>query len=152
MKNIFILAILGLVGVAIVFPVISLHTLPFTDLPNHLAEATILKYSANPRSPLAQFYSASRLSLIQPSIGHAVFCSWFPSVEIGNRVLYVAYCIAIPIIMLTIARQCEGNRILAFLSVLMIWNFSALWGFSGFTIGIPLVLLSLTLHVRCIIN
>jgi hypothetical protein len=152
MNTRFILAAYVLIVAAIALPVISLHTLPFTDLPIHLAEATILKYAADPTCPLSQSYSASRLSWFQPSIGHAVFCSWFASVESANRILYVTYCFAIPLSMLSITRMCAGNWAVAFMSVLTVWNYSALWGFTGFTLGIPLVLLSVSQQLHCFTN
>jgi hypothetical protein len=139
-----------ILALAIVLPIVSLHTLPFTDLPIHLAEATILKYRDNPTSPLSHSFSASRLSWFQPAIGTAVFCSWFSSVETGNLALYVAYCFAIPFSMLYITRMCGGNLVVSLLSILTIWNYNALWGFTGFTLGIPLVLLSVSQGIQCI--
>jgi hypothetical protein len=125
---------------------LPLRTWPFVDLPNHLAEATVFKYRNQPSLPLGRYY-ASAVSLEKPNIAHIVLCSIFPSVEDGNRVLYGAYIVALPLLTLLIVRRLKGDVWVALLSQLLLWNFSVTWGFSGFTLAIPLVLLGHYVHL-----
>jgi hypothetical protein len=138
----------ALLALALLLPLCGLQTLPFVDLPLHLAEATALKHAADPASPLhASFQPVPHLWL-QPGIAHAFLCSLFPSVEAGNRLLYALYALALPALMAVLGRRTGGAPAAAALAAVTVWNGNALWGFSGFTLGLPLVLATLLAHVR----
>lgn len=123
-----------------------LQTYPFTDLPNHLAAATVFKYRADIASPMGSAYTSS-VTWYQPTVGHIVLCSLFPSVEEGNVILLLLYVISVPVVVALIARKCGGGISVALLSVLALWNFNMMWGFVGYTLAIPLVLLLLYFHL-----
>jgi hypothetical protein len=125
---------------------ILLHTYPFTDLPNHLAAATVFKYRSDLASPLLSAYT-STVTWYQPTVAHIVLCSFFPSVESGNAILLLLYVVSVPAVVALIARKCGGSSFVASLSVLTLWNFDMMWGFAGYTLAIPLVLLSIYLHL-----
>jgi len=127
-------------------PLFFLRTLPFTDLPNHLAEATIFKFRGDPTGTLTPYFT-SVVSWYQPAVAHSVIASWFPSVEVGDRVLWIVYVLAVPLLVARIARQCGGDGAASALAVLLLWNHVTLWGFVGFTLSIPLGLLCLSLHL-----
>ncbi len=131
-----------LLGVVVIqtLLLLPLNTLPLVDLPNHLAEATILQAQGKTNSLLSSHYTASRLSWHQPAIAHMVICSWFPSVMTGNIILYLLYVIALPSSVVACARLCRGSPLIALLSVLLIWNANALWGFAEFTLALPVFL------------
>ncbi len=120
---------------------------PFTDLPNHLAEAYLLRALSDPASPLHAFYSIQVTPLTTASL-HAYFCSLFADVETGNRIFYTAYLLLLPLCMILLVRSAGGNRWVALLSVLFLYNFSMMEGFSTFTLGIALALMDLFLLVR----
>lgn len=52
----------------------SMRLLPFVDLPNHLAEATVFKY-ADSSNLIGQYYKA--VPGFYPNTFHTVFCSFF---------------------------------------------------------------------------
>jgi hypothetical protein len=126
---------------------LPLNTLPLVDLPNHLAEATILQAQGKTNNLLSSHYTASRLSWYQPAIAHMVVCSRFPSVITGNIILYLLYVIALPASVIACARLCRGSPLIALLSVLLIWNANALWGFAGFTLALPVLILTLLMYL-----
>ncbi|MCE5266357.1 MAG: hypothetical protein LLG00_00530 [Planctomycetaceae bacterium] len=128
-------------------PLLFLPTYPFVDLPNHLAEATILRYAGEASCSLTLAFQL-RTPWYQPTVAHAVVSSLFPSVEAGNTTFFLLYVISVPTIVALIARRCQGDAAMAFLGVVALWNYNATWGFVGFTMAIPLVLLYLYLHLR----
>lgn len=114
--------------------------LPFTDLPLHLAEATVLKLTWLNDQTIAPYFTARADLLILPNIGHAVFCALFDDVELGNRIAYSLYAISLPFMVLSLIRLVKGNDWFALLAVPLIFNYNTMWGFTGFTLAIPLAL------------
>jgi hypothetical protein len=114
--------------------------LPFTDLPFHLAEAVILKLTWLHDQTIASYYSVADNLLIIPNIGHAVFCALFDDVEFGNRIAYSLYMILLPSLALALIRLVKGNYWFALLAIPLIYNYNTMWGFTGFTLAIPLAL------------
>ena len=137
----------GIILLVSVAGLLVVHTYPFTDLPNHIAEAVILKYAAHSSSPLADYFSL-RVGPAQPTIAHMILAACFPNPEMGMRLLYMIYVIAVPLLMAVLARRCDGDHVLAILSVLTLWNYNCLWGFTGFTLAIPMLVVYLLAHVR----
>jgi hypothetical protein len=137
----------------IFFILIGLHLLlictqrlyPFTDLPNHLAAATISRYYDDPSNRFAEFYALDRF--LKPNVFHQWFCSLppFPSVEAANRFFLCLYVLLLPLAVLILIEHLGGNRWYAFLSFLLLYNYNASWGFVGFIFALPLILFLLRL-------
>lgn len=121
--------------------IISLRLLPFVDLPFHLAESTILKDLYNPAYCFSDYYSIP--TLIKSNIFHMVFCSLniFPSVEFANKIYYIIYIIIFPLSSLFLISYIKGNKWFSLLSFLFIYNHSVHWGFVGFTMSVPLIII-----------
>src|SRR5688572_24862341 len=68
---------------------LALPLLPFIDLPNHLAEATVYKFYGEDGNVLSQYYAPTPWYF--PNTFHTVFCSLFPDVEFGNKVFHLLY-------------------------------------------------------------
>ena len=122
---------------------ICLKILPFVDLPFHLAAATIYRYIGQPGNCFAEFYRIP--TLLTSNVVHMVFTgsSLFPSVEFGNRVFYVLTVGLLPVSMLLLLRRIGGNAWFAVPALLFVYNFNVFWGFTGYSIGVPVVLLYL---------
>ncbi len=116
-----------------------LDTLPFTDLPNHLAEAYIYSISDEPDHPLNREFSID-VTPITPNSLHVVFCSWFDDVEVGNRVYYSAAILILLGGMALLVRLARGEPWLALLASMLIYNYNMVWGFTGATLGVVLLL------------
>jgi len=133
---------------AILFVQISniwrLDTLPFVDLPNHLAEAYLLRVLSAPDEPLKAFYRMD-INFFTPGSLHAVFCSLFPDVEKGNKFFYTLYMMILVISMILLISMINGEIWAALLSALFLYNYSMMLGFAGFTMGIALVMLNMAL-------
>jgi hypothetical protein len=129
------LLIVALFHVVLLF---AMPLLPFIDLPNHLAEATVYKY-AKEGTLLGQYYKA--VPSYYPNTFHPVFCSLFPSVEAGNKVFYMLYVVLLLLSVYGIIKEVNGNPWYGLLSVIFIYNFNVIGGFTGFTISIPTTLL-----------
>lgn len=119
----------------------SSRILPFVDLPNHLANATIYRHIGEPGNQFAHYYSVHPL-FPNANVVHLAFAGSkiFPSVEFANRVFYMLYATLIPLGVFLLIREAGGNRWYTLLSFLLIFNLNAVFGFTGFTIAIPIVL------------
>jgi len=129
--------------------VASARILPYQDLPTHLATATISRYSGEPGNRFDHFY-AIREETPEPNVLHRAFCAApiFPSVEAANRVYYILYTLSLPLLLLLIVRRLGGERWHALLGFLLLYNYNVSWGFVGFTMAIPLLLLLVWLLLR----
>ncbi|CAN5920679.1 hypothetical protein BH24BAC1_BH24BAC1_15210 [soil metagenome] len=114
---------------------------PHIDLPFHLAAATIYKYYGSQANDFSQFFYMD--VFLRPNTFHLFFTSLevFPSVEFGNKVFYAGYLLLFPLSVLLLIKQIGGNQWFALFSFLLIYNFNLNWGFVGFNIAIPFVLL-----------
>jgi len=118
--------------------------LPFTDLPNHLSEATIFKYSDDPT--LATYYTV--VPGFYPNTFHTVFCALFPDVEWGNKVFFILYMALLLFSVYATVRRLGGNAWYGLLSIFFIYNYNTTWGFTGFTIAIPVTILLFYITLR----
>lgn len=112
----------------------SSRLLPFIDLPNHLAEATIFKYH-EPGNLLSRYYSPTPWYF--PNTFHTIFCSLFPSVEWGNKVFHILYLIALQVSVYLVVRELNGNPWYGFLAATFTYNYNLTYGFVGFAISLP---------------
>jgi hypothetical protein len=118
---------------------------PFTDLPNHLAAATIHRHYGEPGNRFHEIFSLDLFP--KPNVLHMLFCGLpiFPSVEFANRIYLSLYAAALPAALLALIRRFRGNRWFALLAFPLIYNYSASWGFMGFLLALPIVLFSFAL-------
>ena len=136
-RQVLTVIIIFLVANAIV--IFSARLLPFQDLPNHLAEATVFKLNMQTSDFLNGYYTS--VPWYFPNTFHPVFCSLFPDVEFGNKVFYYMYIVLLLVSVYLIIRELNGNSWYALLTILFIYNYNVTFGFSGFTIAIPTLLL-----------
>ncbi|MCX5753314.1 MAG: hypothetical protein NTW97_06650, partial [Candidatus Krumholzibacteria bacterium] len=139
-KSLFYAIFLGVIALHLVL-ILSTRLFPFTDIPNHLAAATIVRYLGEPSNRFAEFYRVD--TFLKPNTFHPIFCSLkvFPSPEFGNRIYLALYAILLPASVYLIIRKLGGNLWFSLLSFLLLYNYSLSWGFIGFVFAIPLVLL-----------
>lgn len=121
--------------------IIGSPLLPFVDLPNHLAEATIYRYYNEPGNLFSAYYKLVPWNF--PNQFHIWFCSLgiFPTVEFGNYVFYTLYTALLPLSVYLIVRELKGNLWISLLSFTLVFGYNVTYGFSGYTISIPFVLL-----------
>ncbi len=145
-KRFFGALFLGLVALHVAL-VLSARLYPFTDLPDHLAAATIARHADDPSSPLSRSFRVE--SFPKPNTFHLWFCSLpvFPSPEAANRTLFALYAVLFPLSVLLALRKVGGDPRFAFLSFPFLYNFNVSWGFVGFALAVPLVILFSRLFV-----
>lgn len=121
----------------------STRLYPFTDIPNHLAAATIYKFYGESSNQFSEYFSLN--PGLKPNVFHLLFCSLkiFPSVELANRLLLCLYVILLPFSTLIVIRKLGGNHWFSLLSFLLVYNYNLSWGFIGFTLSIPFILIFL---------
>jgi len=126
--------------------VLSLRVYPFVDLPFHLAAATIYHESRNPNSLFLAYFSVRPL-LLEPNVLHLLITgspfNHALSVDMMNRLVLCGYVATLPMIMYALIRRVGGNTWFALLVFPLIFNFNVAWGFVGFVMAVPLVLLLL---------
>jgi hypothetical protein len=116
---------------------------PFTDLPNHLAAATIHRCYGEAGNRFHEYFSLDLF--LKPNVFHIFFCGlpFFPSVEFANRAYLSLYAAALPLSLLFLVRRFRGDCWFALLAFPLLYNYSVSWGFVGFIFAMPLVLASL---------
>jgi hypothetical protein len=119
---------------------------PFVDLPNHLAEATIYKYHGEAGNSLASYYAP--VPWYFPNTFHTVFCGLLTDVEVGNRIFMVLYVLALQLSLFLTIRQLKGNPWYGLLGIVFTFNYNVTFGFVGFAISIPAVILLFYLVLR----
>lgn len=126
----------------------SMHLLPFIDLPNHLAEATIFKYY-EPGNLISRYYQPAPWYF--PNTFHTVFCSLFPDVEWGNTIFHILYIIALQVSVFLVIRELNGNPWYGLLSILFTYNYNLTFGFVGFAVSLPALIFlfyAILLYIR----
>ena len=138
----FFLAVFAALIIFHAIAVSSSRLLPFTDLPNHLASSAIARHYGEAGNEFSRYYSVDLFP--RPNVLHIVFCSLkvFPSVETANRAWYFLYALLLPLSALLLTRRLGGVLWPSVFSLLLLYNYSVTWGFSGYTMAVPLVLLS----------
>ncbi|RJP81753.1 MAG: hypothetical protein C4524_01355 [Candidatus Zixiibacteriota bacterium] len=119
---------------------LSQRLFPFVDLPNHLAEAAIVRHYHGDNL-FAQFYHVR--PLFGPNALHLLFISspLFPSVEAANRIYLALYAVLLPLTVLLIIRKLGGNRWFALLTFPVLYHHSVHFGFMSYTGAVAVVLL-----------
>lgn len=124
----------------------SMPLLPFIDLPNHLAEATIYRYYGEEGNVLSKYYKPTPWYF--PNTFHTVFCSLFPNVEIGNKIFHLLCIGLLQVSMFVVIRQLKGNVWYGLLGTLFTYNYNFTYGFVGFAISTPTLILLFYLILR----
>jgi hypothetical protein len=145
-KNCIPLAVLLILVLANVAALQIAKEYPFTDLPNHLAEAAIFRSSNDSTDVLTKFFRCED-TLWKPNTGHLILYSLFQTVESANAVYYSLYMISVPLLIAGLIWLCGGDLWVSILSCLTLYNHNTCLGFLGFTLSIPLVLLYLGIHI-----
>jgi hypothetical protein len=115
--------------------ILNSSLLPFQDLPNHLAEAAIYKYTLQGDTIISQYYQL--VPWYYPNTFYLVFCNLFSSVELANKFFYILVVAGLPLSIYLIIKELKGNCWYSLLSVLFTYNYNVSYGFSGFSIAIP---------------
>ena len=116
----------------------TLRLYPFTDLPFHLAAATVVKHLHDPGTAFGAFFTVDLFP--KPNVFHILVCSTLFTPEAANRLLVSAYVLAVPLASFLIVRRLGGNPWIALLSFLTLYNFNLGWGFMGYSLAVPVVL------------
>lgn len=128
--------------------IISLRILPFIDLPFHLAASTIFRNLSDSQYCFSDYYSIP--TMIKSNIFHMVFTSLkiFPTIEFGNKVFYIIYVIIFPLSSLFLISYIGGNKWFSLLSFLFLYNHSVHWGFTGFTMSVPFIIIFILFTIK----
>jgi uncharacterized membrane protein YhaH (DUF805 family) len=145
-KRLFTALFVGMIALHVAL-LLSARLYPFTDIPDHLAAATIIRHTGEPSNRFAEYYRVD--TFMKPNTFHVAFSSLaiFPSVELANRIFFALYAALLPLSVLAAIRKLGGNPWFAFLSFLLVYNYSVSWGFAGFALAIPLVIFFCTFFV-----
>lgn len=145
-KRLFAALFVGMIALHVVL-LLSARLYPFTDIPDHLAAATIVRHMGESSNPFAEYYRVDMF--MKPNTFHVVFSSLaiFPSVEFATRIYFALYAALLPLSVLVAIRKLGGNPWFAFLSFLLLYNYNVSWGFVGFVFAIPLVIFFCTFFV-----
>lgn len=122
------------------FWIINLNLYPFIDLPNHLFAAEVYNSLGEIGNSFDHFYSIS--TLLKSNTFHFFFVQlpFFPDIESGNKIFYFIYIVFLPLSVFLLIKKLNGDTRFAILSILLVFNFSVIWGFTGYTISIPAIL------------
>lgn len=125
---------------------------PFLDIPNHQALATIYSSYGDPDNQLEKYYTFNIFP--KPNIFHMVFCGskLFPNIQLANTVFYFMYVVFFMFGILLLIIRCRGNIWYALLAFILLYNINVGYGFTGFTIAIPVILFLVLFTINYIEN
>jgi hypothetical protein len=114
---------------------------PFVDMPNHLAQATIVRYLHDPATVFAQFFTVDLFP--RPNVLHLLWCAapWWSGVEAANRAFWGLYAAGTLAAAGWLCRRAGGSAWCALLAAPVLYPVSVAWGFVGFAAATPLLLL-----------
>jgi len=126
----------------------SVRIYPSTDLPAHLAEATIYKHAQESSNQLNEYYPLRLYPFA--TVFHIVFMGSkiFPSVELANRIFHSLYIICLPLSILLLILKLNGNKWFAFLSLLFLYNNGFSWGNTAFLFSMPFIFFFVYLSIN----
>lgn len=116
-----------------------LDLIPFWDLPNHLAEATIYRYYNVEGNLFSEYYSL--VPWYYPNLFYVWFCNlpFFPTVEWGNTFFFILYFTLFLTSLYALIKKLNGNTWFALLGIVFLYGFNTTFGFVGYTISIPVL-------------
>lgn len=144
------LQIVILISLIYLFCFLNNKILPFSDSPNHIAEAFLYKNLNDIKPTIIDNYYELNFNVFTPNILHTVLTSYFKDVESGNQIFYTIYLILFIVFTYRLIKLVNGNLIFLFLSFLLIFNFNVMWGFTGYVFGIAIILLYLEIMMHYI--
>ena len=141
--------LLALLLALLLAPSVWLAYLPMTDLPQHLAVASILMNHTDPRFGFAAWY--------EPAWGRSLYllpylCTLalapLVSLEGGMRIVVVLALALLPLGTWALLRALRKPEWLALLSLPLVYNRAFFWGFVNFQLALGLALFALAILVR----
>ncbi len=147
-RTVFAVVLASFTGITIT-TIVTTRILPYVDLPFHLAAVTVHKYMGNPANCFDAFYISTLI--LKPNVLHPLFCSLpiFPSIEFGNHVYVCLYAVLLPLVTYLVIRKLNGNGWYAILVFPLIHNYNLLWGFIGYSMAVPFILLVFYVSLSC---
>jgi hypothetical protein len=135
--------------VLLLAPAAALAYLPMTDLPQHLAVASILLHGDDPQLGFAAYYAPAweRSLYVLPYLG-ALALAPLVSLETGMRAMVLLGLAALPLGVLALVRARGRPAWLALLALPLVYNRAFFWGFVSFELALGLALAALALLVR----
>ena len=124
------------------------NILPFSDSPNHIAEAFLFNELNKVNDSILKEYYELNIHYYTPNILHTLLTSFFINVETGNQFFYIFYLVMFFAFSYLIVKIIDGEIIYLFFVFLLAFNFNVFWGFSGFALGIGLILLFLLVLIK----
>lgn len=142
-KKVFYTLFISFILVNIIF-IVSIRLLPFIDLPQHLAYATIYKHIGEPGNFFSQYFEFDSTFLKYNTV-HPIFCSLdiLGGVETANKIYFIFYIILLPLSIFLFIKKLGGNYWMSLLTFLFMYNFNVCWGFVGFMMAIPFIFFAL---------
>jgi type IV secretory pathway VirJ component len=130
-------------------PAVWLAYLPMTDLPQHLAAASILWNLDDPRYGFSAWYRPAwdQTLYALPYLVTMAFAP-FASLELGMRVVVLLALVSLPIGVFALLRALGKPEWLALLSLPLVYNRAFFWGFVSFQLALGFALLALAILVR----
>lgn len=135
-----------------IYWIVSSSVLPFIDLPFRLAESQIVKEYSNADFRFREYYLIP--TYLKSNTFHTYFCSLeiFGDVETANKIYYTLYVVILPLSVLYLIRKINGNIFYSLLSILYLVNHNVHWGFTGYTMSVPVLFLTFGFYHEYFIN
>ncbi|MBZ0271830.1 hypothetical protein K8I61_07315 [bacterium] len=118
--------------------------LPYTDLPNHMAIASIVRHHGDANGVLGDAFTVDLAG--KPNVAYWYFASRriFESPARATTYYYLLYVALFAFSLLFAIRRVGGDPWFSLLGFLLLYNFNVTWGFVGYTLALPLTLLLFT--------
>jgi hypothetical protein len=143
--------LLGGLTLLYLLPIWIVRFLPIVDLPQHLSFVAILR---NYNNPAIDYHSLFDVRLYPAhNVLHLLFCylvSYLTGIETANRLFLSIYIILLAWSMHHLVRTTGGNRRLVPAVLLLAYNFNVFWGFLSAAFVLPVILLIISLELRCV--
>ncbi len=139
-ERFFGLVFLALIGIHVVLMLVP-RIFPLIDLPYQLSAATIYRFHDVPGSALGDYYEIDVLP--NPNVAHLLFCGsgLVPGgVETANRIFLILCVVLLPLATLLVLRRWGLDPWFALPAFLLVYNYSFCWGFPGYALALPFVL------------
>jgi hypothetical protein len=134
--------------VVVCVPALVLAYLPMTDLPQHLAVASILDHGGDPAYGFGDWYVVDwlRTPYVLP---YALAIAFGKVVGLagGMRIVVFLSLVVYPLGVMAILRAADKPAWLALLALPFVYNRTFFWGFVAFDLSIGLALLAFALYV-----
>lgn len=138
---------------ALAAPALVLRYLPTTDIPQHLAIASMLAHAGEPAYGFDSWYepaNESTLRMLAYATQYRVtlWVGSLSSLEFGIRVFVFLSLVAYPVAVLVALRCLHKPAWLALLALPLVYNRAFFWGFASFELSVGLALAACGLLTR----